>query len=150
MGVVNDLTYLDASTGFNHMSMQHVNPGSAHLNGAFDVPKLGSNFVCSNHDQLTNATIPTALVPVPTRAPAATPTRPMHLHRCNFLTCTRRFKRPSDLARHQYTVHFNIQRHLCPIVDCPKAGGKGYSRADKVTEHLWRKHGGLGYIKARG
>jgi len=149
MGMVNDLNYLRATTGFGHVSMQHVNTGSAHLNGAFDVPGLSSNSVCGNHDQLTNATIPTALVPVPTRAPATTPTRSMHLHRCNFPTCTRRFKRPADLARHQYTVHFNIQGHLCPIADCPKARGKGYSRGDKVTEHLWRKHGDLGYIKAQ-
>ncbi|KAH8689843.1 hypothetical protein BGW36DRAFT_411763 [Talaromyces proteolyticus] len=151
MGMVNDLNHLHATTGFGRMSMQHVNPGSAHLNGAFDIPDLGPNFVCDDHDQLTNATIPTTIVLVPTRAPAATPTtRSMHLHRCNFPTCTRRFKRPSDLARHQYTVHLNVQGHHCPIVGCPKARGKGYSRADKVTEHLWRKHGDLGYVKARG
>jgi hypothetical protein len=149
MGMVNDLNYLPASTTIGHASMQHINPGSAHLNGAFDAPYLGSNLVYDNHEQLTNAAIPTALAPVPTRAPAATP-RAMHRHRCNFPTCIRRFKRPSDLARHQYTVHFNLQGHLCPIVDCPKATGKGYSRADKVTEHLWRKHGDLGYIKAQG
>ncbi|KUJ10071.1 uncharacterized protein LY89DRAFT_268878 [Mollisia scopiformis] len=89
---------------------------------------------------------PTALPPTTIAASGPAPT--IHLHRCSFGTCTKRFKRPTDLARHQYTVHLNMTGRLCPIAGCPKSQGRGYSRADKVTEHLWKKHGDLGYRKA--
>lgn len=62
--------------------------------------------------------------------------------------CNRTFKRPSDLARHITNVHgVNQAVHLCPIPGCPKSQGTGYSRPDKVTEHLWKKHAALGYVK---
>ncbi|KAF8846741.1 hypothetical protein BDZ45DRAFT_682355 [Acephala macrosclerotiorum] len=84
-------------------------------------------------------------VPAPVPAPAPTPTA---LHACNFPACNKRFKRPYDLVRHQNSVHMNAN-HLCPIAGCPKArNGAGYRRSDKVTEHLWKKHGDLGYTKA--
>jgi hypothetical protein len=62
--------------------------------------------------------------------------------------CTESFKRDSDRTRHQNTVHSARQGlHLCPVPTCPKSYGAGYSRADKVTEHLWKKHADLGYTK---
>jgi hypothetical protein len=32
-------------------------------------------------------------------------------------------------------------------VGCNKSEGVGYTRKDKLTEHLWKKHGNLGYVK---
>jgi hypothetical protein len=37
--------------------------------------------------------------------------------------------------------------HLCPVAGCARSQGTGYSRADKVTGHLWKKHGDLGFVK---
>jgi hypothetical protein len=68
---------------------------------------------------------------------------------CNYPTCVQTFKRDADRSRHEQSVHFkNPGLHLCPIAGCPKSYGKGYSRPDKVTEHLWKKHANLGFTKA--
>jgi hypothetical protein len=65
---------------------------------------------------------------------------------CN--RCNRTFTKPSDLERHIVSVHQAVQgRFLCPIGGCIKSQGVGYTRQDKVTEHLWKKHGNLGYAK---
>ncbi|KAH9205119.1 hypothetical protein DL95DRAFT_451388 [Leptodontidium sp. 2 PMI_412] len=58
------------------------------------------------------------------------------------------FTRHSDLVRHQVSVHgINQSLHLCPVLGCPKGQGRSYSRADKLTEHMWKKHADLGYVK---
>ncbi|KAK0107396.1 hypothetical protein ONS96_003215 [Cadophora gregata f. sp. sojae] len=80
---------------------------------------------------------------------SARPVQRDHRIRCNFPNCNRSFGRTSDLTRHTSSVHCNIPaRHLCPIPGCIKSQGSGYKRADKVTEHLWKKHANLGYTKA--
>jgi hypothetical protein len=62
--------------------------------------------------------------------------------------CTRSFGRKPDRDRHITSVHGTSQIfYLCPVVNCPKSQGKGYSRQDKVTEHLWKKHANLGFTK---
>ena len=73
---------------------------------------------------------------------------PTHSVLCTQPGCTRTFTRDSDRIRHNNTVHGAIQAvHLCPIAGCPKSQGVGYSRADKVIEHKWKKHANLGYTK---
>lgn len=68
---------------------------------------------------------------------------------CTYPTCNKTFKRASDRTRHEDSVHLNNPGiHLCPVPGCVKSHGKGYSRSDKVTEHLWKKHANLGYTKA--
>jgi hypothetical protein len=70
-------------------------------------------------------------------------------HQCTYPPCTKTFKRDYERVRHGNSMHVNTQgAHLCPIAGCSKSQGKGYSRPDKVTEHLWKKHGNLGYAKA--
>lgn len=62
--------------------------------------------------------------------------------------CMITFGRDADRIRHNSTVHgINRRTHLCPVPGCEKSQGRGYSRPDKVKEHLWRKHGDLGYVK---
>lgn len=65
------------------------------------------------------------------------------------LGCGKTFKRDADRARHENSrVHRIVQgHHLCPITGCRKSQGIGFSRSDKVTEHLWKKHADLGYKK---
>jgi hypothetical protein len=68
---------------------------------------------------------------------------------CTYPPCTKNFKRDYERIRYENSMHLNTQgTHLCPITGCSKSQGKGYSRSDKVTEHLWKKHGNLGYTKA--
>lgn len=66
---------------------------------------------------------------------------------CNY--CMRSFKREPDRIRHENTIHLGNQGQplLCPIANCPRSRGQEYSRLDKLKEHLWRKHGNLGYTK---
>jgi len=84
----------------------------------------------------------------PTYAPTAVHQWPAVIL-CNYPTCAQTFKRDADRSRHELSVHFKSPGlHLCPIAGCPKSYGKGYSRPDKVTEHLWKKHANLGFTKA--
>jgi hypothetical protein len=69
---------------------------------------------------------------------------------CRMVGCVQTFRRDPDRNRHELAYHginqtFNL--HVCPVVGCPKSQGRGYTRKDKLTEHLWRKHGNLGYAK---
>jgi hypothetical protein len=64
--------------------------------------------------------------------------------------CNRVFVRSADLDRHNSTVHgINRGTHLCPVSNCIKSQGSGYSRADKLKEHMWKKHADLGHVKGR-
>jgi hypothetical protein len=68
---------------------------------------------------------------------------------CDQPGCNLTFSRHSDQIRHRDTVHQASQTvRLCPVAGCTKSRGRGYSRDDKITEHLWRKHPELGYKKA--
>lgn len=71
---------------------------------------------------------------------------------CTYLGCSASFKRDSDRIRHDTTTHgVNQALHFCPIAGCSKSlgVGQGYCRADKVKEHLWKKHANLGFVKGR-
>ncbi|CZR66277.1 uncharacterized protein PAC_16178 [Phialocephala subalpina] len=62
--------------------------------------------------------------------------------------CNRSFKRDCDRGRHERSIHSATHgRFVCPIAGCPRSQGAGYCRADKVKEHLWKKHRDLGYVK---
>jgi len=65
---------------------------------------------------------------------------------CTF--CMQTFARDPDRIRHENSIHLNISgQFLCPHPPCPKSQGEGYRRQDKLTEHLWKKHAALGYVK---
>ncbi|TVY65725.1 hypothetical protein LSUE1_G009107 [Lachnellula suecica] len=69
---------------------------------------------------------------------------------CTQGNCTASFKRTYERVRHEATAHgINQGLHLCPIQGCNKNQGAGYSRADKVKEHLWKKHAHLGFTRSR-
>lgn len=62
--------------------------------------------------------------------------------------CGKFFKRDYERVRHEQSVHlYTPGLHLCPIPNCKKSIGKGWKRSDKVTEHLWKAHGDLGYAR---
>jgi hypothetical protein len=69
---------------------------------------------------------------------------------CVVIGCRATFKRTPDRLRHEAAVHginLLLQLYLCPVNGCSKSQGSGYTRKDKLTEHLWKKHGNLGYTK---
>jgi transposase-like protein len=67
---------------------------------------------------------------------------------CSHLGCLLTFKRDADRARHEASVHgINFIRHFCHVQGCPKSNGAGYKRKDKLTEHFWKKHADLGFVK---
>jgi hypothetical protein len=69
---------------------------------------------------------------------------------CSILGCLVNFNRDGDRIRHEAAVHgFNqvFQLYLCPVGGCDKSQGVGYTRKDKLTEHMWKKHGDLGFVK---
>jgi hypothetical protein len=68
---------------------------------------------------------------------------------CALFPCPVTFERDTDRIRHEATVHKINQGmlHLCAVPGYPKGRGNGYSCADKLTEHMWKKHGNLGFVK---
>lgn len=67
---------------------------------------------------------------------------------CTQPGCQALFKRDTDRIRHEASKHgINGMLHFCQIPGCPKSFGAGYTRKDKLTEHMWRKHADLGFTK---
>jgi hypothetical protein len=96
------------------------------------------------------AQIPSAPLLAPLNQQAPSVSTGISAHSCTQLGCPAIFKRPYERSRHEATAHgINQTVHLCPVLGCPKSQGTGYSRADKVKEHLWKKHANLGYTKSR-
>jgi hypothetical protein len=78
---------------------------------------------------------------------APTQVQPLTRFQCGH--CSQSFKRDYDRGRHERSIHSSAYgRFVCPIAECPRSQGAGYCRADKVKEHLWKKHRDLGYAKA--
>jgi hypothetical protein len=69
---------------------------------------------------------------------------------CIYGGCTKTFTRTADLDRHALNVHNRVGHH-CQVPGCINNKGKGYCRADKLKDHMWKKHGrvaDLSYTKA--
>lgn len=111
--------------------------------GLKDYGVSGPVMVPPQHQQL--AATPAPALPLVVASPPHIGSRPQ----CSQLGCSRIVEGKYELARHEATVHGTNQAlHLCPVAECPKGFGfRGYSRADKLTEHMWMKHEDLGYTK---
>jgi hypothetical protein len=87
-------------------------------------------------------------VAAPITGPAAPPTAPTQPPQRRFpctQACVETFTCDADRVRHERSTHFAQHgAHRCPIAGCPKSYGAGYSRPDKVKEHLRKKHGAQG------
>lgn len=71
---------------------------------------------------------------------------------CTHHGCTRYFARDWERTRHERSKHGIGQTlRYCHVVGCVKhharAGARGFTRADKLTEHMWKKHADLGHVK---
>lgn len=89
--------------------------------------------------------LPVAALPVAVALPAAATTIIARIP-CS-QGCAITFSRDSDRVRHEQVKHGNRPLYLCEIPGCAKSVGTGYTRKDKLTEHMWKKHAALGYTK---
>lgn len=81
-------------------------------------------------------------------APDSNANTPLEVARFQCGHCNQSFKRDCDRGRHERSIHSaTYGRFVFPISGCPRSQGRGYCRADKVKEHLWKKHRDLGYVK---
>jgi uncharacterized Zn-finger protein len=64
---------------------------------------------------------------------------------CDESSCDEKFTRPSDMRRHKGSKHGDTM-HWCPYDKCDKSKDfacgdkKGFSRKDKLDEHVRRMH----------
>lgn len=85
-----------------------------------------------------------ALAPVVPPPVSQSPGRPT----CTQPNCSATFSKDPDRIRHESGVHgINRPLFLCHIPGCIKSYGAGYTRKDKLVEHLYMKHGNLGFVK---
>ena len=54
--------------------------------------------------------------------------------------CNKTFGRAGDLERHTKKHQDGPKEHDCPIRDCPRQGTHGFTRKDKLNDHLKAKH----------
>jgi hypothetical protein len=66
---------------------------------------------------------------------------------CSWIGCGRSFSRAADRDRHLRTNHGNARRYHCSEPNCNKGAGffSGYSRVDKLQEHMRVKHAGVAF-----
>ncbi|PQE07362.1 C2H2 finger domain protein [Rutstroemia sp. NJR-2017a WRK4] len=110
-----------------------------------NVAVLGDNF--QQFDVTPNIMASPTAANVPTGPATAiqgppTATQPAPGQRVPCTLCTRTFGRTSDLTRHMTSIHHVGPQvlHLCNVLGCPKSFGRGYSRQDKLKEHLKKVH----------
>jgi hypothetical protein len=64
-------------------------------------------------------------------------------HHCPWADCASNFRRAADRDRHFVTIHGKPIKRFCPVAGCSRGRGlwRGYSREDKVKEHVKKVHG---------
>ena len=64
-------------------------------------------------------------------------------YHCPWAGCTLKFCRAIDRDRHSMTIHGKPIKHFCPVAGCRRGRGlwRGYSREDKLKEHVKKVHG---------
>ena len=66
------------------------------------------------------------------------------IYTCTNDHCRIRTKRKDDVKRHYATVHCkNPERFPCHVIGCPFSGKNGFTRKDKLTNHMKSTHKGL-------
>jgi hypothetical protein len=126
-------------------------PGFGYDQGYQDQFMFPQNITVDNNfqqfDNIANMIAFPAAANVPTGPMAAvqappTAIQPVPGQRVTCTVCLGTFSRTSDLTRHLNSVHHIGPRvlHLCTVLGCPKSFGPGYSRQDKLKEHLKKAH----------
>jgi hypothetical protein len=91
-----------------------------------------------NRISLSHASPTSKICPPPPRA-RTTSCR----HHCPWAGCASNFRRAADRDRHFVTRHGKPVKQFCPVAGCSRGCGswRGYSREDKVKEHVKKVHG---------
>ena len=72
------------------------------------------------------------------------------VYTCKDGRCRIRTKRKDDVKRHYATVHCkNPERFPCHVIGCPFSGENGFTRKDKLTNHMKSTHKGLPFPSKR-
>ena len=72
------------------------------------------------------------------------------VYTCKDGRCRIRTKRKDDVKRHYATVHCkNPERLPCHVIGCPFSGENGFTRKDKLTNHMKSTHKGLPFPSKR-
>ena len=140
---MNGSQFADVGELGHELSFPMQTPEATFMQGQLDGTYAWGNtgFAGSSHSHDGHDSAPLSVPNLTVQSPALIP--------CNYPNCNKLFKRDSDRSRHECSIHFKTPGlHLCPIFGCEKSYGEGYSRPDKVTEHLWKKHTNLGFTKA--
>jgi len=91
--------------------------------------------------------------PAPTLEPStheASAATPIRSYVCQYNGCQKRFVRPGDLNRHERYVHSNQRAFRCHFHRCTRGvPGCGFSRKDKLVDHLKSRYHGLSHDDAR-
>ncbi|KAI4261967.1 MAG: hypothetical protein L6R42_002845 [Xanthoria sp. 1 TBL-2021] len=61
-------------------------------------------------------------------------------YKCGVEDCDKAFVRKGDLSRHLKSHKSGPRTHNCLADRCPRKGLKGFWRADKLKDHMDRKH----------
>ncbi|KAH6680898.1 hypothetical protein B0J14DRAFT_558233 [Halenospora varia] len=61
--------------------------------------------------------------------------------------CPKTYKLDKDCKRHEKKHRLAVTPILCQIPGCAKGQGIGYTRKDKLTEHMWKAHRDVGFTK---
>ncbi|PVH67862.1 hypothetical protein DL98DRAFT_662444 [Cadophora sp. DSE1049] len=139
-----DLSGQGQYINYGHQGFQALDMSSMSRND------LGSHYQASPTlpGYLLNPIYPTMPMVVPAAIIAAPTSTTQGQFVCTFPNCITTFTRNTDRIRHESSVHgLNRPLYLCPIQRCNKSIGPGYTRKDKLTEHLWKKHPNLGFFR---
>jgi hypothetical protein len=118
---------------------------NGYMTGNFNVEEASTSIPVPVTAPISQAPV-IQTVPAPVSATARAPARG-NLP-CTAPWCLMTFKRKHERDRHAASVHgINHRVYLCHVNGCPKHRGTPFSRQDKLTEHMWKNHGNLGYRK---
>lgn len=93
----------------------------------------------------SNSVIPSLAVPARTHNSTRNSTRTVA---CRFTGCLLLFRRDHERTRHENSVHMHVPGlYVCGVFGCRNNTDGGYKRADKLTEHMWKAHADMGFVK---
>jgi len=61
--------------------------------------------------------------------------------------CAKSYTSHRDICRHYSEFHGLGKQYYCPVAGCLRSSVHGFIRPDNLKDHLWKRHGNLGYSK---
>lgn len=132
----------DELRGFVDQGLALTTSGSQGPNGWFNSPSI-NYYERSEQPIIDGQDISAPTIPVNAVAESISKAR----YLCNWPGCDSAFSRTADRDRHVRTIHGNARRYYCSQPGCNKGAlfWKGYTRVDKLQEHMRKKHPGVSF-----